>query len=168
MHGDRYGHLILAEPRGPVMVPEHQRQPIFGIRAAERWGDPAFVLGTTCITGPWEMETEPMKHDFDQIICFLGGNAMNLFDFDADIELWLGEEQERHLMTTAASVFIPKGLVHCPLHFRRVGSPILFMDISFTRVYSRRLRAADGWGPALTLEQLRERAVQGGGPAWQG
>ena len=157
MDNGNYGHLIVAEPRGPVMVPEHQTQPIFGVRAAESWGGPGFVLGTSCITGPWLMETEPMKHDFDQIICFMGGTAMNLFDVDAEIELWLGDEQERHLITTAASVFIPKGLVHCPLNFKRVGSPILFMDISLTPVYTRQLREGTSWGPPLTLDQLKAR-----------
>ena len=157
MASGTYGHLIVREPRGPVMVPEHQTQPIFGIRAAESWGGPGFVLGTSCITGPWRMETEPMKHDFDQIICFMGGSAMNLFEFDAEVELWLGEEPERHVITTAASVFIPKGLVHCPLSFTRVGAPILFMDISLTPVYTRRLREGEGWSQPLTLQQLKDR-----------
>jgi hypothetical protein len=157
MNVGKYSHLIVVEPRGPVMVPEHQTQPIFGLTAAQHWGGPGFVIGCSCITAPWRMETEPMKHDFDQIICFMGGSSMNLFDFGAEIELFLGEEQERHLITTAASVFIPKGMVHCPLTFTRVDSPILFMDISLTLQYTRRLRQGENWGPPLTLEQLKDR-----------
>ena len=54
---------------------------------------------------------------------------------DAEIEMGLGEEQEIHKITTPASVYIPKGLVHCPLNFRRVGKPILFVHATLASKY---------------------------------
>jgi hypothetical protein len=52
----------------------------------------------------------------------------NMAELDAEIEIGFGEEQEIHTITTPASVYIPKGLIHCPLEFKRVGKPILFVQ----------------------------------------
>jgi hypothetical protein len=66
---------------------------------------------------------------------FLGVN--DLGDMDAEIEMGLGEEQEIHKITTPTSVYIPKGLVHCPLNFRRVGKPILFVHATLAPKYMK-------------------------------
>src|SRR5208337_3900723 len=98
--------------------------PIFGVRGLQNLDGLGMTLGCSCITEPWLMEAEIMRHDFDQIVCFLGGNPMNFFDFHAEIEFSFGEEMEKHIITSASTIFIPKGLVHCPLNFKRVDSPI--------------------------------------------
>jgi hypothetical protein len=36
--------------------------------------------------------------------------------------MWL--ENEKHIITKSAMLFIPAGMVHCPLILRRVGRPI--------------------------------------------
>jgi hypothetical protein len=58
---------------------------------------------------------------------------------DAEIEMGLGEEQEIHKITTPTSVYIPKGLVHCPLNFIRVGKPILFVHATLAPKYIKPL-----------------------------
>jgi hypothetical protein len=157
MSEGKYGKYIVHEPRGLVMVPERQTLPIFGVRGLQNLEGMGMTLGCSCITEPWFMETEIMKHDFDQIVCFLGANPFDFFDFHAEIEFSFGEEMEKHVITSASTIFIPRGLVHCPLNFTRVDSPILFMDISLTAEYSRRLREGKDWGAPLTLEDLKKR-----------
>jgi hypothetical protein len=85
------------------------------------------------ISAPCLMEDAPHSHDFDMYLYFLGVN--DLGDMDAEIEMGLGEEQEIHKITTPTSVYIPKGLVHCPLNFIRVGKPILFVHATLAPKY---------------------------------
>ena len=79
--------------------------------------------------------------EFDEFLCFLGGNLENMFDFDADIELSLGKERVIYKINKATIVYIPKGLYHCPLNFKRINDPkkpILFHDLFFAPEYGRR------------------------------
>ena len=65
------------------------------------------------ISEPFDMEIYH-KHDHDQLLCFVG-DGIHMKDFDADIELYLREKQEKHFINKTTIVFIPKGLVHTPL-----------------------------------------------------
>ena len=87
------------------------------------------------ISAPCLMEDAPHSHDFDMYLYFLGVNDFE--DMDAEIEIGLGEEQEIYKITTPTSVYIPKGLVHCPLNFRRVGKPILFVHATLAPKYTK-------------------------------
>jgi hypothetical protein len=78
--------------------------------------------------------------DFVQILCFLGTNPMDIRDFGgAEIELCLGKEQEKHIITSPVIVPIPKGLSHGPLNFRKLPKPIIFLEIMLTRKYHSNL-----------------------------
>ena len=35
----------------------------------------------------------------------------------------MGEELEKHTIKSATAVFMPKGLLHCPLNFRVIDKP---------------------------------------------
>jgi hypothetical protein len=78
--------------------------------------------------------------DFVQILCFLGTNPKNVRDFGgAVIELCLGKEKEKHIITSPVIVPIPKGLSHGPLHFKKIPKPIIFLEIMLTRKYHSNL-----------------------------
>ncbi|MGD0919164.1 MAG: hypothetical protein ABSB22_22210 [Thermodesulfobacteriota bacterium] len=87
------------------------------------------------ITEPMLMEETPHSHDFDFYLFFLGRDDMG--DLGAEIELGLGKEQEIHTITTPTSVYVPKGLVHCPLNFKRVDKPILFVHALLAAKYTK-------------------------------
>ena len=87
-----------------------------------------------------------MKHDFDQILCFIGADLTNIFDFQAEVEFCLGEEQEKHTIKKATAVFIPKGLSHGPLNYKVVRKPVLHLDVALTSDYARHLKIGkDQW-----------------------
>ena len=90
------------------------------------------------IKKPASFDRVPHSHDFDEFLCFLGGNLERMFDFDATIELCMGEEQELCLIEQATIVYIPAGLVHTPLTFKRVDKPVLFQPIPLTPAYYSR------------------------------
>ena len=56
-------------------------------------------------------------HDFDEIIMHLGGDPNTSRNLDAEIELYIGGQ----LITfnTTTSVFIPKGVPHGPLTWKK-------------------------------------------------
>ncbi len=76
-------------------------------------------------------------HDYDELLYFLGGNPMNFYDFGAEAEILLGEEDERHLINTTTIIYVPRGLMHCPIYFHRVTKPVVFMHICSSTSYTR-------------------------------
>jgi hypothetical protein len=89
------------------------------------------------IKKPFIMVEKPHKHDVDELIFILGGNPSNFYEFDAEVELYMGEEQEKHTIDTTSIVYVPKGLLHCPLVFKRVGKPLLAGHMLLTATYRK-------------------------------
>jgi hypothetical protein len=108
------------------------------------WGNRAFRMTWWPITEPFEMISDHHAHDFDQFILFVGGDITNMMDLGGEVELWLSEDgknPEKFTFTKATFVWVPAGLYHCPLNFRRVddpSKPILFHDAFFAGEYSRK------------------------------
>ncbi len=44
------------------------------------------------------------------------------YDLGGEVEIWL--EDDKHIITTSAMIFVPAGMKHCPLILRRVDRPI--------------------------------------------
>jgi hypothetical protein len=133
----KYGKYILTEPLGTPRHPEIEAQVIrIGQdRVPESWNNVPFAITMEPIHQPFLMADKGHTHDQDEILCFIGGNPMDYTDFGAEVELYLGEEQEKHIITQTTFVYIPKGLVHCPLNFKRVDKTIIFSDILLAPMY---------------------------------
>jgi hypothetical protein len=127
MAGKKYGKYVV---RIPLETGEYG--PLSRLTGEEHYASDFSILFAH-ISAPCLMEDAPHSHDFDMYLYFLGVN--DLGDMDAEIEMGLGEEQEIHKITTPTSVYIPKGLVHCPLNFIRVGKPILFVHATLAPKY---------------------------------
>ncbi len=67
-------------------------------------------------------EAQSHTHDADEIIGFFGSNYQDPYNLGAEIEFWL--EDEKHMITTSALIFVPRGMRHCPLILRRVDRPV--------------------------------------------
>jgi hypothetical protein len=83
------------------------------------------------------MEKTPHYHDFDMYLYFFSYDPHNLGDLGAEIEMGFGKEGERHIITKPSSVFVPKGTIHCPLHFKKVTKPILFVHPMLAPKYTK-------------------------------
>ena len=119
-------------------------QPVLGLRSDEGFGSHNFTLSWWPIAQPFEMVSQTHAHDFDQFLIFVGGDITNMLDLGGEVELTLGEEGgelEKFVFTKATMVYIPAGLLHCPLNFKKVNDPakpILFHDFFFSPEYKRR------------------------------
>lgn len=85
-----------------------------------------------CISKPISFD-DPHSHDFHELLCFIGGDPANILDLGAEIELYLGGE--KHAFSKPAVVSIPQGLVHCPLAIKKIKKPIVFLEVSLTRLW---------------------------------
>jgi hypothetical protein len=98
-------------------------------------GEKNFSVLWNCITEPFLMVKDPHAHDFDQFLHFYGANSLNITDFDAEVEISLGEEGEKHIIKEPTVLHIPKDTIHCPLNFRVVNKPVIFMNVALTPQY---------------------------------
>lgn len=140
----KYGRYFLREPFGVARHPEIVSRVIHIGQDAELGGanfpiTTNFSITMEAIHKAFLMTEKSHVHDFDEILCFVGGNPMDFRDFGAEVELSLGEELEKHIITTTTFVYVPKGLIHCPIQFKRVDKPIIFSAISLAPVYEKRL-----------------------------
>jgi len=75
------------------------------------------------------------SHDFEEALCFIGGNPLDITDFEAVIECTIGGE--KHVLTKPGCVTIPAGVPHCPITIKNVSpeKPIVFLEISLSSSY---------------------------------
>jgi hypothetical protein len=82
-----------------------------------------------------DVQVEPHVHDFDEVLAFFGSDPADFHELRGEIELWL--DDEKHILTRSCMVYIPKGLRHCPLVFRRVDRPIFHFSAGPTVAYDK-------------------------------
>ncbi len=100
------------------------------------------TLGYHCINDKFEVPT-PHSHDFHELLCFIGGNPLDINDLGAEVSICLGEEMEEHIITSATVVSIPPGLKHCPLKVRKITKPFVFLEVSATKEYGQGAQMSD-------------------------
>ncbi len=83
---------------------------------------------------PLIMIKSPHSHDFDQYLGFFGTDPYDAESLGegVDIELYLGEEEERFRIDRPQMVYLPAGLMHGPLIFKIVKTPFVFLDMLMT------------------------------------
>jgi hypothetical protein len=126
----KYGHLILRD----AFKKHHQME---GLSASGDEMNANCILTHHVFYKPEHILIDSHYHDdFMQILCFLGTNAKNVRDFGgAEVEMYLGDEQEKHLITGPVIMPIPAGVPHGPLIIKKVPKPIIFLEIMLTRKY---------------------------------
>jgi hypothetical protein len=135
----KYEKNVVRNPRDKNPGHKEIVHPVAWLRGGQNWGI-NFHMNWECISQPFLMESAAMVHEFDQILCFMGGNITDLWDFGAEIELTLGEgkDAEKYLINSPTTAYIPKGLPHGPLFFKKIDKPIMFNNIVFVPQYIRR------------------------------
>jgi hypothetical protein len=146
----KYGKYFLSE-----LTPE-QRQHGFG--ASENtvvWTDDDVIKGSLLFwairMGPSHIPPPhgPHAHKDAEVLAFLGIDPDDPMDLGAEIDLCMGEEMEKHTITKSTLVYIPANFVHCPISYRNVRRPFLFIqshyapkltEISYKRLLSERER----------------------------
>jgi uncharacterized RmlC-like cupin family protein len=72
----------------------------------------------------------PHKHDYNQVMFWLGADTGDMGDLGAEVELYLGEEGEKHMVTSTTAVAVPAGIPHFPANITRMDKRFIFMTVS--------------------------------------
>jgi hypothetical protein len=128
----KYGKYLVTEPRGKD-IGAFPRWIIYGARDFE---GAEFSVRLHYLAEPYLMIKEAHSHDFDQFYLIIGADLANPWDFHAEVELCLGKEEEKHIITAPTAVHIPKGMVHGPLNFKKIDRPIILIDSLLSAQYA--------------------------------
>lgn len=95
---------------------------------------------------PFFLDRVQHRHPQDEYLVFLGASFPNVFDFDAKIEFTLGkdEEAETYVIDKPTIVRVPAGTYHCPLHFKEVNKPVMFMAMCMMPMFGGIYDLPDG------------------------
>ena len=137
----KYGKYIITQPKPNVPPKEWGSGDIGTDRVTrmvyldEEYPEGAYYLECLWL---WKKSPEdhihtPHTHDFDEMLGFFGTDTDNPTDLCGEIEIWL--EDEKHLLKKSCVVFIPKGLKHCPLIYRRIDRPIFHFSTAPSSSY---------------------------------
>jgi hypothetical protein len=127
MTESKYGKYVVTD----LIIPEEKKKIAEAYsKYATRilWMDENVVEGAFHMNTAWylkaaaTLEDRPHAHENDEIIGFFGSDPDNAHDLGGEIEIWL--EDEKHLITKSALLFVPAGMKHCPLILKRVDRPI--------------------------------------------
>jgi len=90
----------------------------------------------TAVHGSGGVQTEiAHTHDFGETLGFVGSVLSHPRELGGEIEFWL--EDEQYVIDKSCLIFVPSGMKHLPLIFRRVDSPIFFWTASDSKAYGR-------------------------------
>ncbi len=78
---------------------------------------------------------EEHDHDFDEYLIFLGTNPKDPNDLGGEVELWI--DGEKHMLTKSCAIFIPAGVKHAPIYFRKIVTPIWYLATGPTEAYKK-------------------------------
>lgn len=163
MPGSKYGNYIVREPiyKGTYAPLLHicGEPHLCGDKPCPGSQFEGFPVEHTlmCITEPLELKARIHAHNYDQILYFMGSDPTNFFKFDAEVEITLGAENETHLIDASSVVYIPKGMLHCPIKFIRVDAPIMFMHLCIASTYARSQGETDSHPRSYERYTLEER-----------
>ena len=73
---------------------------------------------------------EAVAYDYDKVMIWMGTDTYDMGYLGAEVELCLGEEKEKHMITTATAVALPKGSPHLPADITRMDDRFIYMTVS--------------------------------------
>jgi len=77
-----------------------------------------------------EISHGPHAHKDAELLMHLGTNPDDPTDLGAEVDLYMGPEMEKHVITKSCVVYFPPGFVHCPWVIKRIDRPWLFVEVN--------------------------------------
>lgn len=138
MTKDKYGKYIVP---APIMF--SKIFPKITLPQINVWGEKSlngipFTMNWSCLTEPFVMVEKSHSHEFDQVICFIGGDSRDIREFGGEIWFYFGEEEEKHVITSPSYICVPHGIVHAPLIVKKIDKPVVYMDFPLTGQYAKK------------------------------
>ena len=87
----------------------------FYVEAA--WFFPGMVM-----QGDSQDAVKPHSHDYDEVQAVFGTNLEDPYDLGGELEFYI--DGEKQVITKSCLIFLPKGLEHGPIYWRRMDRPV--------------------------------------------
>ncbi len=130
-HGKRYWMNMF---RGPLYVDYEPGWTGTSIWAHHDEFKAGISLGYHCIVTPYDVPFSH-GHEFHENLCFLSGDPENPGELGADVTVHFGNELEEHNYNTPTIMSMPPGLKHCPLLVHNIKKPVIFLEVSITKLF---------------------------------
>lgn len=143
----KYGKYVVSEPKKVEQLAHHSREADYPWKnQAEVYLDDEMVPGCPVwFDINWIFDTHlpsvpdwilPHKHDYNEILLFVATNPEQ--ELGGEIQISLGEEGEKHTFSHTTAIFVPKGLLHCPIVYKSVdkNKPQMMMALLFNPKYT--------------------------------
>jgi hypothetical protein len=135
----KYGKYIITElkqkveaPWAPVIKPDELVRLLYL--------DSSVIKGAFYVECNWtlppfakEVRGESHKHDYDEVLAFFGSDIKNPSDLCAEAEVHIGDEV--HTVTKSCLIFVPKGVMHGPIVFKRIDRPMFHFACGTSKKY---------------------------------
>jgi hypothetical protein len=141
MGKDTYGKYFISEPR-VESVAYHPVKNVKGVTFPDEiFLDGEIVKGSPVVVDiGWRFQVpvpDPVEwthtHDFDEVLCFIGADPEHPRELGGEIEFHIGDET--HTFSKTTTIFVPKGVPHCPFMHNRVDRPFLLVVFALTDKY---------------------------------
>ncbi len=95
----------------------------------------AFYVETSWTLPPFanEVRGEAHKHDYDEVLAFFGGDPGNPHDLGAEADVHIGGEV--HTINKSCLIFVPKGVSHGPIVFKKIDRPMFHFSCGMSNKY---------------------------------
>jgi hypothetical protein len=84
-----------------------------------------FCIFYYAVTAPFYMSEPAHAHVRDMWLVNLGGDPLNVEEFDGEVTMWWGEESEKLIMDSTMVSHVPPALLHRGLFFHPMGKPFV-------------------------------------------
>ena len=147
----KFGKLVFTFPKEDNEVvakgdpPDYVIHPQAYFRGARQIPESQFNCSFQVFVKPYFLDRVQHRHPTDEYLIFLGANK-DVFDFDANIEFTIGkdEEAETYTITAPTIIRIPAGTYHCPLKFKEINKPVLFLAACMMPMFGATYDMPDG------------------------
>ena len=126
----KYDYLKTTDILRDTVYPPFINMLFFELKDAED-----FQIRFTHVSVPFDGKEDAHAHDFAQVFLFVPC-AEDLKAYDAETDLYLGEEGDKVVINETTALYVPAGMVHCPIIHKRVGAPFFFVNCPITGKYS--------------------------------
>jgi hypothetical protein len=102
----------------------------------------AFYMETSWfLPGDWPQKTGSLKdrtigahtHNYDEVIAWVGTDPDDMYNLNGEIEIWIDGKQ--NIIDRSFLAFIPAGVEHGPINFRRIDKPMFHFTAGMGKKY---------------------------------
>ena len=95
--------------------------------------DDRVIPGAFYVEAAWAVDSLPREHpehahDFDEIVGFVGSNMEDTTDLGGEIDFSI--DGEKMTITKTCFIFVPAGVKHGGLNFRKINRPVFQIAMS--------------------------------------